>query len=213
MLLAAGARHVTALEPSDSWRVVATNTAEEAARVTVIHGDGTSIPQDGRFDLVFSVGVLHHVEDPAPIVKAASRALKPDGIMFVWLYGREGNGLYLAVAEPLRALTKRMPHRWLSALCYAMDAAAMAYTVVCRFLPLPMRNYMRSVYCKLAPDKRRLVIYDQLNPAFAKYYREQEAYDLLAKNGFAHVRTHHRHGYSWSVVGQVSKGTVLEAGR
>src|SRR5262249_20674739 len=151
-------------------------------------------------------------EDPAPIVKAANRALKPGGLMFVWLYGREGNGLYLAVAEPLRALTKRMPHRMLSAVCYAMDAAAMAYTAVCGFLRLLMRDYMRSVYGKLAPDKRRLVIYDQLNPAFAKYYRKQEAFDLLAKNGFANVRTHHRHGYSWSVVGQVPEGTVLQAG-
>jgi SAM-dependent methyltransferase len=202
MLLDAGAARVTALEPSESFAVVAANTADRAARVEVIRGDGTAIPQDRNFDLVVSIGVLHHIENPAPVIDAAHRALKPGGVMFVWLYGREGNEAYLAVAEPLRALTKRMPHRLLAALCHLLDLAAIAYTALSRILPLPMRDYMQNVYGRLAPDKRRLVIYDQLNPAYAKYYREHEARALLEDGGFRNVRTHHRHGYSWSVVGQ-----------
>lgn len=201
MLLDAGAARVTALEPSESFAVVAANTENRAARVEVIRGDGTAIPQDRNFDLVVSIGVLHHIEDPAPVIDAARRALKPGGAMFVWLYGHEGNEAYLAVAEPLRALTKRMPHRMLAALCHLLDFAAVGYTAASRILPLPMRDYMQNVYGRLAPDKRRLVIYDQLNPAYAKYYRESEARALLEDNGFSNVRTHHRHGYSWSVVG------------
>jgi SAM-dependent methyltransferase len=201
MLLDAGAARVTALEPSESFAVVAANTADRAARVEVIRGDGTAIPQDRNFDLVVSIGVLHHIEDPAPVIAAARRALKPEGVMFVWLYGREGNEAYLTVAEPLRALTKRMPHRLLAALCHVLDLVAIGYTAASRILPLPMRDYMQNVYGRLAPDKRRLVIYDQLNPAYAKYYREHEARALLEGSGFKNVRTHHRHGYSWSVVG------------
>jgi hypothetical protein len=64
-----------------------------------------------------------------------------------------------------------------------------------------MRQYMQTVYCRLAPDKRRLVIYDQLNPAYAKYYREDEARRLLENSGFKNVRTYYRHSYSWSVTG------------
>jgi SAM-dependent methyltransferase len=202
MLLAAGASHVTAIEPSESWRVVAANTEKNRDRVSVIHGDGLAIPRDGRFDLVVSIGVLHHIEDPAPVVQAACEALKPGGIMLIWLYGHEGNGFYLGVIEPLRAVTVRLPHPLLSGLCYAFDAIAMVYSAACRVLPLPMRGYMRSVYSRLAADKRRLVVYDQLNPAYAKYYRGDEAEALLVDNGFTEVRTHHRHGYSWSVVGR-----------
>lgn len=201
MLLDAGAAHVTALEPSESFAVVAANTADRASKVEVIRGDGMAIPQARNFDLVISIGVLHHVENPGPIVDAARRALRPGGTMMVWLYGREGNGTYLAVVEPLRALTKRMPHRLLALLCHVLDFVAMGYTAVSRVVPLPMRQYMQTVYCRLASDKRRLVIYDQLNPAYAKYYREDEARALLENNGFSNVRTHHRHGYSWSVVG------------
>jgi 2-polyprenyl-3-methyl-5-hydroxy-6-metoxy-1,4-benzoquinol methylase len=205
MLLDAGAAHVTAIEPSESYAVVIANTAARADQVEVIHRDGLAIPQNGTFDLVTSIGVLHHVENPGPIIEAASRALKPEGTIFVWLYGREGNAAYLALIEPLRAITKRMPHRMLALVCYAMDTMVMIYTAASRIVPLPLRHYLQTVYSRLTPDKRRLVIYDQLNPAYAKYYREHEARSLLEQNGFRNVRTHHRHGYSWSVTGKASR--------
>jgi len=46
-----------------------------------------------------------------------------------------------------------------------------------------------------------LIIYDQLRPTYAKYYTGAEACALLASAGFSDVRAHHRHGYSWAVVG------------
>jgi 2-polyprenyl-3-methyl-5-hydroxy-6-metoxy-1,4-benzoquinol methylase/uncharacterized membrane protein YbhN (UPF0104 family) len=201
MLLDAGAAHVTAIEPSDAFAALAANTLSRADQVHLVRGEGTAIPQDRRFDLVISLGVLHHVVDPSSIVQASSAALKPGGQMFVWLYGREGNEAYLAIFGPLRAITKRLPHRLLAGLCHALDPVAMGYAAISRAMPLPMRDYMQAVYAKLAPDKRRLVIYDQLNPTYAKYYREAEARRLLEDNGFVNVRTHHRHGYSWSVIG------------
>jgi SAM-dependent methyltransferase len=205
MLLDAGAAHVTAIEPSESFGIIVANTADRADQVRVIHGDGLAIPQDGIFDFVTSIGVLHHVENPGPVVEAASRALKSGGRIFIWLYGREGNRAYLALVEPLRAVTKRLPHRLLALLCYMLDGLVMVYTAVSHVVPLPLRHYLQTVYSRLAPDKRRLVIYDQLNPAYAKYYREDEAQRLLGENGFKNVRTYHRHGYSWSVTGETSK--------
>jgi SAM-dependent methyltransferase len=114
-----------------------------------------AIPQDCDFDLVVAIGVLHHVENPGPIVQAARGALRPGGVIFIWLYGREGNGTYLALIEPLRAITKRMPHRALASVCHVIDLIAMIYTVASQIMPLPMRQYMQTVYCQLTPDKRR----------------------------------------------------------
>ena len=51
-------------------------------------------------------------------------------------------------------------------------------------------------------DKRRLVIYDQLNPAWAKYYTKEEAESLMHRNGFEKVTLYHRRIYSWTVVGE-----------
>ena len=44
-------------------------------------------------------------------------------------------------------------------------------------------------------------IYAQLNPSYAKYYTKREAEKLLIDGKFKNVRTHHRHGYSWIIIG------------
>jgi SAM-dependent methyltransferase len=70
---------------------------------------------------VVSFGVLHHIPEPLPVVRAIYAALRPGGRLFAWLYGREGNGAYLAVAQPLRALTKRLPDPMLDGVVRALD--------------------------------------------------------------------------------------------
>jgi SAM-dependent methyltransferase len=201
MLLAVRAAHVAALEPSRAYDVLVERFADRRDLVTVHQVRGEGIAALGPFDLVFSIGVLHHIPDPAPVVAAAFEALKPGGRLVVWLYGLEGNRAYLAIALPLRTVTRQLPDRMLDAVVGLLDLPLRAYIWACGFLPLPMRGYMREHLGRLAPDKRRLTIFDQLNPTHAKYYTEQEARDLLADAGFADVKLHHRHGYSWTVVG------------
>lgn len=200
MLLAAGAEHVTAVEPSRAFEVLSERFADEArADCHCLPGEG--IAGLGPFDLVVSFGVLHHIPEPLPVVQAIYAALRPGGRLFAWLYGREGNGAYLALAQPLRALTKRLPDPVLDGVVRALDLPLAAYIGLCRRLPLPMAGYMREHLGKLNADKRRLTIFDQLNPSYAKYYRRDEAEALFAAAGFVDIRLHHRHGYSWSVIG------------
>ena len=46
------------------------------------------------------------------------------------------------------------------------------------------------------------MIFDQLNPAYAKYYKKNEIEKELLDAGFNKLQFHHRHGYSWIVVGK-----------
>ncbi len=204
MLLDAGAFHVTAIEPSDAFDVLRTNVESRAESVTLIRGRGEDIPLNTPFDLVTSIGVLHHVVDPGPIVRAALSALKPGGRMIVWLYAREGNERYLLAVKPLRHITSRLPHTLLAMCCSVGDAILMSYIAVARFSGNWLRpsNYLVNIYGRLAADKRRLIIYDQLNPLYAHYYTRDEALALMLDNGFESVRIHHRHGYSWIVIGE-----------
>lgn len=201
MLLDAGAAHVVAVEPSAAFDVLVRNVRRPEA-VTALNLAGDSLPATGDLDLVVSIGVLHHIPDPAPVMLAALRALAPGGRMLAWLYGREGNEAYLAFAEPLRALTRRLPHSLLVAVVWLLYPALAAYIALARRFNVPLRDYLNSYLGKLSPDQRRLVMYDQLNPAYAKYYTRAEAIALLDRAGFADVRVHHRHGYSWTVVGE-----------
>jgi hypothetical protein len=64
-----------------------------------------------------------------------------------------------------------------------------------------LKEYVSHVFGKMSPEKQKLIIYDQLNPAYAKYYTRPEAEKLLKDKKFVNVRIHHRHGYSWTVIG------------
>lgn len=200
MLLEAGVQHVIALEPSDSFAILIRNI-RNPEKVTCLKITGDQLPAYGDLDYVFSIGVLHHIPDPKPVVEAAFNALRPGGHFFVWLYGKEGNELYLALINPIRALTKIMPHPLLAAIVWLITHPLNFYIFLCHRYPLPLREYLLSIFSKMSPDKRRLIIYDQLNPAYAKYYTREEAIRLLENGGFINIQIHHRHGYSWTVIG------------
>jgi SAM-dependent methyltransferase len=201
MLLAAGAAHVTAVEPSAAFDVLRRNLAEYGERVDCIHATGEALPGHGAFDLVVSIGVIHHIPDPGPTMRAAYSALKPGGRMLVWLYGREGNAAYLALTVPLRTLTTRLPHGAVFALARFLNAALQPYIWLCRRVALPLGGYFANVFGQMDRDKQSLIIYDQLRPAYARYYAKADAIALMTAAGFEDVRLHHRHGYSWTVIG------------
>ena len=202
VFLDAGAAHVIALEPSAAMETLQRSFGNVEQRVELVRATGEMLPDRADRDYVFSIGVLHHIPDPDPVCRAARAALKPGGVFGVWLYGREGNAAYLAAFRAVHAITRRLPHRALEAVAWILGWALDMYIAACSILPLPLRGYMTNVLAKLSRDKRRLVIYDQLNPAYAKYYRRGEAQALLERAGFEDVRIHHRHGYSWTVIGR-----------
>lgn len=200
MLLDAGAEHVVALEPSSAFDVLRANVQRSDA-VTLMNVTGDMLPPRGDLDLVVSIGVLHHIPDPEPVVAAAHAALRPGGRMLAWLYGQEGNEAYLAFARPLRAVTQRLPHPMLAGTVRLMYPMLAAYIALSRRIRLPLHGYLNNYLGKLSREQRLLVMYDQLNPAYAKYYTRPEARSLLEQAGFVDVRLHHRHGYSWTVMG------------
>lgn len=58
-------------------------------RGTFVEIDGEKLPfPDGHFDLVCSMGVLHHISNPKPIINEIYRVLKPGGRIIIMLYHR-----------------------------------------------------------------------------------------------------------------------------
>jgi len=200
MLLEAGAKHVIGVEPSDAFDVLCRNI-RQPEKVTCLKITGDQLHAYGDLDYIFSIGVLHHIPDPNPVVQAAFKALRPGGQFLIWLYGKEGNRLYLTFIQALKVLTTRLPHFMLAAFVEMVYWPLAVYIKFCRKFPLPMRGYILSVFERMSPRKRRLIIYDQLNPSYAKYYTRCEAEKLLKDEEFVNVQVHHRHRYSWTVIG------------
>lgn len=202
MLLRAGAREVTANEPSDAFEVLKRNLADEGGRVVLLNKAGHEIPADGAYDFVLSIGVIHHIPDPDPVIAASLQALRPGGRLIVWLYGKEGSGLIVQSIRALRMVTTHLPHFVVAAIAHVLALALELYIFACRYVRwLPLHDYITNVVGRFSRSKRYLVVYDQLRPAYAMYYSEAEARELLASNGFSDVQLYFRHGYSWTVVG------------
>jgi SAM-dependent methyltransferase len=205
MLLNADVEHIYAIEPShEAFRAMEKNVRnmKKHNRVSTINTGGENWTTNHKLDYVFSIGVIHHVPEPHPVIKAAYDALKSGGSLFLWVYGYEGNELFLKFVEPLRRITTQLPHVCLEALVGIMYSILIVYRYISKIINLPFHSYIENVLWPLTPKNRRLVIYDQLNPAYAKYYKKEEVIQLLEKEGFKNIEIHNRHGYSWSVLGR-----------
>jgi len=121
-----GAKHVFAIDASDAVEAARQN-AQSFDNVHVIQGDINRLPLrkngNGQIDFAFSIGVLHHLDDPKAGFTAITKHLKPDGSIFAWVYGRENNGWIVHGLNPVRtALTSRLPRGVLYGLSWGVTA-------------------------------------------------------------------------------------------
>ncbi len=89
-----------------------------------VNGDARSLPfSDNRFDLVMSIGVLHHIPGTAEACREVMRVVRPGGIVRIMLYNRHSYHytlvnyavrplLWLLLAiSPLRVLLRAGPEK------------------------------------------------------------------------------------------------------
>jgi SAM-dependent methyltransferase len=114
-------------------RVIAVDLSSAVARATelcaslynvvVLQADLLDLPlAEGVFDMVYSIGVLHHTPDPRRAFHEIARRVKPGGRLAVWLYRR--NTLPQEwLNTGLRAFTTHLPTRVLEPLCAGLGVA------------------------------------------------------------------------------------------
>jgi predicted RNA methylase len=197
-----GAKKVYAIEPSKAFNVLKKNTLAYRDKIECIQLNSNEIPDDLIVDIVVSIGVIHHIQNPDAAILKSFKNIKSGGQIVVWLYGYEGNELYIFITKIIRFISKKLPHNMLYALSIILLPFLKIYAQLCKSIDLPMKNYMNNHINKLDYRSLLITIYDQLNPHYAKYYKKKEAIDLLLRNGFTNVKIYHRHNYSWTVVGK-----------
>lgn len=199
MLLTLGVEHVFALEPSVAYDVLKRNTSDLKDKISYINRPGDQLNLKNKLDFIFSLGVIHHIPDPDPVIRACYKALKPGGKIIVWLYGKENNSVYLFFLNIVRKISDFLPHRALVLFAWGLLFPLLVYAYFAKIFPLPLRQYLLNHFLKLPLKYKMLTIYDQLNPSYAKYYEQSEAEDLMRKSGFKKIESINRHGYSWTV--------------
>jgi SAM-dependent methyltransferase len=102
--------------------VKAAALCSELPNVAIIQADLLDLPlADQAFDLVYSIGVLHHTPDPRRAFHEIARKVKPGGRLAVWLY-RRNTAPQEWLNSGIRAVTTRMPARVLEPICVGLGA-------------------------------------------------------------------------------------------
>ena len=84
-----------------------------------------------QFDIVFSIGVIHHLEYPEKALAAMTDAAKPGGKVLIWVYGLENNRWLVNMLNPLRrVLLQPAAHRHCSSPLAIPDSGAVAGAAV-----------------------------------------------------------------------------------
>lgn len=82
--------------------------ATGAQNWSVTQADLTTFTSAG-YDVAYSIGVLHHLKEPRAGFDSVVRNTRPGGRFHCWVYAKEGNGLVIALVDPLRRIASRLP--------------------------------------------------------------------------------------------------------
>ena len=201
-LLKYNPKKVYAIEPSYTGVNHISNNLKKYSNLKIVQSDGLKFKTSELCDVIFSLGVIHHIKNPIDILKNIRSNLKPKGKIVIWVYGYENNMLYICIYKILSLFTQKLPDKALYKFASLLNIIIQPYIYLCKFINLPMKNYWLKVFNKCGWQKRKDMIFDQLNPSYAKYYKKNEIEKELLDAGFVNLKFHHRHNYSWTVVGE-----------
>lgn len=112
-----GAGFVLAVDSSDSILVAEINL-RPYRNVSLIPTDFMSLAPYRSFDMVYSVGVLHHTPNAARSLDHLKEFLIRGGTLHIFVHA-QGNRVLYAMNRLIRSVTSRAPHRlvWYFSLC------------------------------------------------------------------------------------------------
>ncbi len=107
------------------------------ANVKIRQADLIAYHSEG-FDVVYCIGVLHHLKHPEQGFAAVMRNVKKGGRFHCWVYAREGNLPIRLLVEPLRRIFSRFPW-WFTKYCVATPLVIpyFFYAKLLRYLKKP----------------------------------------------------------------------------
>jgi SAM-dependent methyltransferase len=148
------------------------------AQVCIVQADLLDMPlPDGVFDLVFSIGVLHHTPNPRRAFGQIARTVKPGGRLAVWLY-RKNTPPQEWLNTGLRSFTTRLPARVLESVCAGLG--------VLGSVPIVNRTLNKLANFSSHPDWTLRVCdnFDWYSPKYQSHHTQAELRSWFLEEGF-----------------------------
>ena len=174
--------------------------------VLTVQADAEVLPfETESFDLVMSIGVLHHLPDPDRALRSIVQYARTGGHVHVYLYWvpeQRWHRRVLSLVTAVRKVTVRLPHRLLHVLCYPLAAALLVAAVApyralsrrprSRRLAngLPLKTYADYPFSVLVNDQ-----FDRFSAPLERRYTAEEVRDEFAAAGLDDVVVLPNHGW------------------
>ena len=164
------------------------------------------IPYKNKFDIVFSIGVIHHLEYPEQALYKLVEATKPGGTVLIWVYGYENNEWIVNYFNPIRKfLFSKLP----------INITHFLSIIPTTFLYLLIKMGLGKIeYFKLIKQfsfwHLRSIVFDQMLPHIANYWKQEEVHQLMNQAGLKEIKLHQVNGMSWCAIGKKDNSCNLE---
>lgn len=201
------AKQVIGIDLSHSVEVAHRHT-RHLPNVHIAQADIYNLPFKPDFDVIYSIGVLHHLPKSQQGFNRLVDLLKPGGLIFVWVYGQEGNFLYITFADPIRKwITSRLPLR-INAFLAKLVASLLWVAIKVIYLPLnrvgsatlarrlPYNSYF-LYFSDLGFKLFEGTVLDKMTPPISKYYSREDFSRWFEDASLVDIHISQRNGNSW----------------
>jgi SAM-dependent methyltransferase len=195
---AAHAAHVTALDLNTAD--IAREKLRNLPNVDIQEGDMATWDDGRRFDIVFSVGVIHHTSDPDRTVSHLLELLKPGGRLIVWVYSAEGNALNRFMLEPFKWLIVRhLPRALVMGLGHLLTLALYPFVYTIYLLPLPFLPFYEYFgnFRRIGYARNFCNVFDKLNAPTTHFISKPQAEHWV--HGLRDATVESYVGVSWRI--------------
>lgn len=154
----------------------ARENCSELDNVQIVQGDLLNPPLDAEtFDIIYSIGVLHHTDDAEFAFSNLADSLKDGGTMAVWMYGK--NTVMFRLNDFLiRSVTKRLS---IPANLRFARAVSSTGRAIHNLSPLLYRTVNKFIRLNRNP----LMAYDWYSAPVATRHTFEELEDWFSENG------------------------------
>jgi SAM-dependent methyltransferase len=180
----------------------ARRTLREFPQAEVAPASAYDLPYRDEFDIVFSIGVVHHLADPPRALANMVRAAKPGGVVLIWVYGLENNEWIVRFVSPVRKrVLSRLPIRVLHLLSLPLGLGLWT-----AFRLGFGRSEYSTFFSRLSLRNAQSIVFDQLLPVIANYWPRATVRALLVDAGLDEVALQWVNQNSWSAIGRKPAG-------
>ena len=199
------ADHVVAVDLNSIEVAITRNS--EFKNAEFIEADISEMILGRTFDVVYSIGVIHHTDDPDKAVRNLVNHVKPGGRFIVWVYSKEGNWIAKNVVERGRKLFLRK-FSASSVLRLSQVLTALMYPPIYTIylLPLiflPYYEYFAN-FRKLSFRRNTLNVFDKLNAPQVEFIERQRILSWFEFAQFTDVHLASYKGVSWQASGTLT---------